>query len=390
MQNKAILTLYPTELPCLSEKQKPIDMKKKTSSLIPAAAIPVAETKPFGKTFTIKGESLSPGPNLPDDVKAVAKPFKSQAELTKLVLSNRAILFGEQSIGLNPKVGDSLLPWDAFLFDFSAPMKPECYVIKTAIESKDFMGFIASMTKVFASVRHLENRRELVNTIGRTMSKDKRLQSNIEKYYSKGYTIAELLEQTFLRKPQVLLLTDDIHWIPLGFASAYPETWGDMLKCIHLQKYQMGKTMILSMNPPFAELKEKPKTTVPAKERVIHTEADHLAKASDLSRTMYEKQKADILKIDKSVVFNAKGKHYISVKKGSGRNLAFFHFRKSGIYLVVMLEEKIVRKMVKKAEIKSLPESVQKFWNGKSTGLIISHADQFKEISEVFKKLIKQ
>ena len=365
-------------------------MKKPKSTLTPPATIPVAETKPFGQTFTIKGESLSPGPILPDDVKAVPRPFKSQNEFTKLVLSNRAVLFGERSIGLIPKVGDFTLLWDAFLFDFSNPMKPECYLIKTATESKDFMGFISSMTKVFGYLRHPENRRELVNTIGRTTGKDKRLQQNIAKYFSKGYSIVDLLEQTFFRKPQVLLLTDDLHQIPLGFTSAYPETWGDMLKCIHLQRYLVGKMMILSMHPTLTELQERPKAKAPAKERVIHTEADHLTKASDLSRSMYEKLKADILKIDKSVVVNAKGKHYISVKKGTGRNLAFFHFRKSGIYLVVMLEEKMVRKMVKKAEVKSLPESVQKFWNGNSTGLVISGMDQLKEITELFKKLIKQ
>ena len=372
-----------------SGKLKPIDMKKQTSPLSNTTTIPVVETKSFGQSFSVKGEVLTPAPSLSDNVKAVVKPFKSQEELTKLVLSNREVLFGEQSMGLIPKDGDSSLSWDGLLFDFSTPMKPECYLLKTEIQNTDFMGFIASMTKVFAFVRHLENRLELANSIGRTMGKDKRLQNKIEKHYSKGYTIADLLEQTFLRKPQELLLTDDIHWIPLGFASAYPETWGDMLKCIHLQKYQVGKSMILSMNPSFADLKAKPKTDV-AKERIVHTEADHLAKASDLSRTIYEKLKADILRIDKSVVFNAKGKHYISVKKGSGKNLAFFHYRKSGIYLVVMLEEKVVRKVVKKAEVKHLSDSAMKFWNGKSTGLVISGVDQLKEVTEVFKRLIKQ
>jgi hypothetical protein len=55
-----------------------------------------------------------------------------------------------------------------------------------------------------------------------------------------------------------------------------------------------------------------------------------------------------------------------------------------------MLEEKLVRKIVKHHEVKSLPPSVQKFWNGKSTGLIISSTDYLREIIEVLKKLIKQ
>ncbi len=357
------------------------------SSLKLATALSASATNSFGKTFIVKGESLSPGPSLLDDVKATPKPFKSQQEFNKFVLGNRDVLFGDQTMGLSHKVNGVKSLWDAFLFVFTNPGKPECYLIKTAIQSKDFMGFISSMTELFGFVRHLENRRELVRMIGLGMGKDKRLQARIEKHCGKRVSISDLLDQTFFRKPQVLLLTDDIHQIPLGFASAYPETWGDMLKSIHLQKYQVGKTTVLTMNPPLADLKEKSKVS---QERIIHSEADHLKKASDLSRTIYEKLKAAILKIDKPIFFNAKGKHYISVKKGSGKNLAFFHYRKSGIYLVVMLEEKVVRKMVKKAEIKSLPESVQKFWNGSSTGLMITREDQLKEVIELFKKLIKQ
>ena len=126
------------------------------------------------------------------------------------------------------------------------------------------------------------------------------------------------------------------------------------------------------------------------KEKIIHTEENHLEKSSELVRAIYKKLKAEAIKNDKSMVFNPKGKHYVSMKKGTEKNLAFFHFRKSSMYLVVKLDEKIVRKLVKKSTIQSLPESVQKFWNGASTGLIISSTDHLKEIVEVLKKLIKQ
>ncbi len=100
-----------------------------------------------------------------------------------------------------------------------------------------------------------------------------------------------------------------------------------------------------------------------------------------------KKIKAELLKQDKTLIFNVK-QHYISMKKN--RNLAFFHLRKKNLYLVVMCAEKEVRKTVKHYVIKTLPPSVQKFWNGDSTGLVIEQPTNLVEIINLLKKVIKE
>lgn len=352
----------------------------------------MGETTGFGRVFVLKKDKLEPAVDLPENAKPVVKPFRAEQEFVDLIFGNRAVLFGEKTMGWKMEpTANSSFRWIKLLFDFTTPDSPRCYILAVILgKEKDFFEeFFPFMTRVFSLLRDVINIEMLVKLIGDGIKRNKQSLKAFEKHLH-GQKLDDLLAQTLLKAPKCLLITEDpLKELPT-VKKAYAETWGGMLDIIYIRKYLVGKTTMLSMHPSLADLKEKPKTKVPATERVIHTEADHLAKASDLSRSIYEKLKMEILKIDKSVVFNAKGKHYISVKKGSGKNLAFFHYRKSGIYLVVMLEEKVVRKMVKKSDVRRLPDSVQKFWNGPSTGLVISSTDQLKEITELFKKLIKQ
>ena len=116
------------------------------------------------------------------------------------------------------------------------------------------------------------------------------------------------------------------------------------------------------------------------------TEEDHLKGVSEAVKGIYMKIKTELLKEDSSLQFNPKS-IYISIRKD--RNLAFFHLRKQSIYLVVMCAEKQVRKTVKHHVVKTLPDSVKKFWNGESTGIVIERADNVQEIIGLLKKVIK-
>lgn len=361
--------------------------KKSTSKRQPqkSAPIPVSDRKPFGKTFILKDNTLTLVSEFPENAQFLPAPPLNKQDCSSLVFTNRIQLFGEKTIGLNVTSEASEYSWDAFLFDFSNEIKPQLYLLAVASGIAETM---LTMITLNACIASKENRSRLPAQLAAIIGKDKQRKKIFDAYLPKTSTLASMLEQVVTKSLRGLCVTtvDDRDGIQLF--NSYKEAHSDSLDVIYLHKYRVGKSHVLSMVPPFAELKVEAKQR--PKERVIHTEADHLAKGSDLSRSIYEKLKADILKIDKSVVFNAKGKHYVSVKKGSGKNLAFFHFRKSGIYLVVMLEEKIVRKIIKKAELKILPGSVKLFWNGESVGLVISAMDEVKEITEVFKKLLKQ
>jgi len=368
-------------------------MKKQASSLpLKPQAAPLQETTGFGRVFVLKKDKLETAVDLPENAKPIVKPFKTEQEFVNLIYGNRAVLFGEKTMGWKMEpTANSSFRWIKLLFDFTNPDSPRCYILAVILgKEKDFFEeFFPFMTRVFSLLRDVINIGMLVKLIGDGIKRNKSSLKAFEKHLQ-GKTLDDLLAHTLLKTPKCLLITEDPLTELSTVKKAYAETWGGMLDIIYIRKYLVGKATMLSMHPTLADFQRKPKELGPPKEKVIHTEDHHFSKGPLIGRTIYERLKSEALKIDKSIVFNAKGKHYISLKKGSGKNLAFFHFRKGGMYLVVMLEEKLVRKLVKHSEIKTLPESVQKFWNGKSTGLVISSMQHVKEIVEVFKKLIKQ
>ena len=362
-------------------------MKKQTSSLPKPAVVPTVDTRPFGQVFLIKKDgTLTSEPGMPDNGEALLAML-SYEEMNKLVFANRPVIFGERTIGLTAKIGTMTFPFDAFLFDFSNTENPQCFLLATA---KGVAVSMLAMIAIKSYLEAIENRAVLIEMLSKHIRKDKLMQ-RILKPIVEGSTIEKMLEYVIRKRLRALFLSNEDDSDCIKLFTSFAETHSDTLDIIFLRKYKVGKVNMLSMFPPFSDLKEKQEVKVKApKEKIVHTEDHHFLKGSAVVRSMYEKLKVAATKLDKTIVFNSKGRHYISMKKGAGKNLAFFHLRKDSIYLVVMLEEKLVRKMVKKSEIKSLPESVQKFWNGKCTGLVFSGTEHLTEIIEVLKKLIKQ
>lgn len=342
------------------------------------AAIPATNTNPFGRVFLIKGETLHLEPNLPEGFDPIPRPFKSEEEFRKLVFANRAVLFGEQTVGLHSKAEEI-----HFLFDFSEAENPRCYILKMVSGIAQSM---LSMITMNAYLRDKEERIKLIETLTVILRKDKRIQKVIATHLN-GWSIEQFLEHTMLRRLRALYLSGETDSETVSLYSRFAENTWDFIDIIYLRKYQVGKQIMLSMHPSLSDFREKPKAE---KEKIIYGEDHHLSKGSDAVRAIYGKLKTEIFKIEKSVVFIPNGKHYIAMKKKGGKNAAFFHIRKTSIYLVVKVDEKIVRKTVKHHEIKSLPASVQKFWNGASTGLVITGTEYLKEITDVIKVLIKQ
>lgn len=366
-------------------------MTKKQSSLSKQqpAALPATDDCPFGQVFLIKKDgTMTPEPGIPEGQEPLLAMLSTE-EMDKLVTTNRAVLFGERTIGLTAQIGDFKFNWDAFLFDFSNREDPRCYLLRFA---KGVTQSMLSMIVLNNILEAPEHRTPLIQALITHIQKDKTKLKIFKPFIVEGYTLENMLEYVIRRNLRALFLVNEDDPDCARLYSSYAETRSATLDVMFLRKYKVGKHNMLSVFPEFSETRKKQEFKAPEpkpkKEKVVHTEEFHLSK-STVAAALYEKLKAATIKIDKSVIFNPKGKHYIAMKKPGGKNLAFFHLRKS-MYLVVKLDEKIVRKMVKKNSIQSLPASVQKFWNGPSTGLVISSTDHLKEIVEVLKKLIKQ
>ena len=61
---------------------------------------------------------------------------------------------------------------------------------------------------------------------------------------------------------------------------------------------------------------------------------------------------------------------------------------KKKISLVVMNPDKDTRKQIKHHEVKTLAESVQKFWNGKCCTIVIENEKNLNEVISLLKKLV--
>lgn len=100
---------------------------------------------------------------------------------------------------------------------------------------------------------------------------------------------------------------------------------------------------------------------------------------------LYQSDQQQKIKKDSTLQFNAQ-KYYVSMRKN--RNLAFFHFSRKKISLVVMNPDNATRKVIKHHEVKTLTEKVQKFWNGASCTIVIEGMKHINEVISLLKKLV--
>ena len=217
---------------------------------------------------------------------------------------------------------------------------------------------------------------------GKLIDADKQKKNELQARLREEQDISKLLSEMLANKPAILLVRDNENVVLNLMQAVYIETWGKMVRQIMIKKYYCGNDKIFSAKPDFADIwkNEKSRKT----EIVKSTEEDHLKACSEIARNIYNEIKTALLKADNSIEFNAK-KIYISVRKN--KNLAFFHLRKK-ISLVVMCPEEDVRKQIKYHEIKSLPASVQKFWNGASCTIVIENSANIAEVINLLKKMI--
>lgn len=355
---------------------------KKKSSLPSPSAVAEIDTHAFSKVFQLKKGILETVPALPDK-EAIALPFKSEAELASLVAGNRAVLFGERIIGLSGRLDSASFPWYALLFDFTGA-KPRCYMLVVMIANTPTTTVLCTLSETFTYMEKPKSRDILVNAL-RTALKTKAIARAFEQYLGKEPSTEDL--GTLTKRWKCLFITDTEPHIMGWFKSAFAHSWTNLLEVVTLQKCRIGKECFVGMHP--ASVQPEQVLEKAPREKVTHDEAHHLSKGAAVVQSIYKKLKTDVSKIAPRVEFNPKGKHYIAMKVNGGKNLAFFHFRKNCMYLVIKLDEKIVRKALKKNRVVSLPGSVQKFWNGASTGLVVDSMDHLKEVVELFKKLIK-
>jgi predicted transport protein len=360
----------------VNQKKSTEDNQKKSSEKV--AVI-------FRNAYFLKGNLLHPltGTEQINSVAAVERKFRSAKELEQLVSLNHKTLFGPHSFfipvqakayGLFGKGFDPA----GFLFDLSDPAKPKFYVVEIRLSTQEFYTNIFSrLTRFLSYFKNQENFEKLCKIIGKNKKVEVELKSRMGSNEITDYLAGIIVNRSF-----ILFVTDgEIKEMPEAM-SVYLTAW-QMVKTVFIRKYSSNGNTICTMVPSFSELHLNGKKRIP---NAPVNEEYHLEDATDEIKSVYNKIKTELLKVNNQLQFNPQ-KYYISMRKD--RNLAFFHFARKKISLVVMNSEKDTRKQIKNHEVKALTEKVQKFWNGPSCTIVIENSSNSQEVINLLKKLIK-
>jgi predicted transport protein len=347
--------------------------------------IPLDIWKEIGGTLTPKGEeelketleeeatenaSLEGKNDEPVEIK-----FNSVKELEQLLMVNRQTFFGENTLLFMKKDGaqNENFP-GTFLLDFSIAGKPRIYFLEVALSQQNLWEYFMHITQFFALMKNKQDHASFVEHLIEIIDSDKKTKQELESFLLNDVEISDLLISVLENKPLLLLFTNSVISEISLFAETYFDTWGKLLKTIVIQKFSTAGEDSIVMTPCFSDLTKTVKSKV---ESVKCTEEDHLKELPERIRNIYGEIKTALLETDSSIEFNPK-KHYISVRKN--KNLAFVILRKKNVDIVIMNPENDTRNKIKYHHVKTLPASVQKFWNGDCCTLVIENSDELSEV----------
>jgi predicted transport protein len=304
--------------------------------------------------------------------------------MEELVLINSKDFFGENALLFKDDAvfRDDHYP-DKFLIDFSNPEKPRIYLLEVTFPRQDFGQCFFRITHYFALLRNKNNHNALRYKLHEIINSDKVLKDELQSQIQEETPILEFLRTLLENRPLVLLITSGvISEIPL-FLETYSETWGKMFKTLILKKFSDEEEITYLMTPAFADLLKNEKSKSLA--IVKSTEEDHLELLTTSIRNIYLEIKTALLETDSLLEFNPK-KHYISVRKN--KNLAFIQLKRKNIDIVVMNPLESTVELIKHHRIKTLPVSVQKFWNGACCTIVIENSDNLEEVIDLLKVVV--
>ncbi|MFA6089445.1 MAG: DUF5655 domain-containing protein [Candidatus Woesearchaeota archaeon] len=314
----------------------------------------------------------------------IAKRFFSEAEMEDVVFADSKDFFGENVLQFKEdcEFPDEHYP-DKFLIDFSIPEKPRIYLFEVVLSVENFGLYFLRVIHFFSLLKNKKNFDALIYKLHEIINSNKEMKDELQSRIHEETVILEFLRTLLENNPLVLLITsNEISGMPL-FSETYIETWSKMFKTLVLRMFSNEEETTYSITPSFADLFKSEKSKFPM--IVKSTEEDHLELLPTSIRNIYLEIKTALLETDSSLEFNPK-KHYISVRKN--KNLAFIQLKRKNIDIVVMNPLESTLELIKHHRIKTLPPSVQKFWNGACCTIVIENADYLEDVIELLRVVI--
>ena len=318
--------------------------------------------------------------------------FDKEADFEREVVANSKLFFGTGSIYIDAKrkieakgLGNSIP--DGFLFDLADKDNPEFYLVEAELVSHDFFKHIfPQVTKFFGFFKNSKSQADLVEKIHTIITNDSNLKKEFKKHLGER-EVYKFIKDTIERSQNILLIIDGDKKEMPEIIETYTDTWGKMVKHILIKKFVNNGETIFTMHPDFEniEFADIENENFEDTQDAAYNEEEHFEGVSDTVKEIYNDIKSELLKTNRNLVFNPQ-KYYISIR--TDKNVAFFKIRRKKIALVVMHPEDETRKVIKHNFVKTLADSVQKFYNGRSCAIMIENKDNLGEVTSLLKKLI--
>lgn len=320
--------------------------------------------------------------------------YQTEDEFEKDIVDNADLFFGETSIYIDIKKtikSESLgntIP-DGYLLDLSDIENPEFYLVDVELYKHDFYSHIfPQITKFFAFFQSLSSRRELVDKIYLILNEDPFLKDKFLKPSNRS-EIYKYLSDLVENSQNILLIIDEEKKELPNIVQTYTDTWGKMVKIEIIKKFTTPEQTVFAMEPEFDTVEyslNKSVEDVTIKNTLV-TENFHLENKKPFVISLYNKLKNLFLEVNPELQFNPQ-KYYISVV--NEKNVIFYKIRKEKIRLIVMIAEEQIRSQALLHSVKSLSESVQKFYNGKCAAIDIENDQNLEEIINLVKPIIEK
>ena len=311
--------------------------------------------------------------------------FHVKSDLEEFIIQYHKMLFGENTLIIdNTKSTNEYFP-NLFLLDFNDKDKPRMYVVEINIADNSLGLLYARITHFLAYLKNKSYQNEFLAELCNVVNANDEVRNELKKWLQEKQELSDFLSDMLKNKPAVLLVKDTENVVLDLMQAVYLDTWGKMVRQILVKKYYCKDDTIYDVTPPFADIWKNEKSK--KEEGVQLTENDHLCELPDRIRKIYNDIKTALLETDSTLEFNPK-KHYISIRKN--KNLAFLHLRRKNVDIVVMNPEKNTRELISHHYIKTLPASVQKFWNGECCTIVVENSHDLNEVVELLRMVVKK
>ena len=315
------------------------------------------------------------------------KKYKYESEFEDMIFKNSKVFFGEDTILIQTKTkvsGGSLgntIP-DGFLFDFSDMNDIKFFLIEVELSNHSFYSHIfPQITKFFSFLRtSAPNQIELVDEMYRIISNNENLLMRFKEKI-KNEDLYKVLKDTIESSQDILILIDEVLPEFRAIQETYTDTWDKYVKILKVEEYVNDKDSIYSITPDFKVLSETEAVFIQDENFIgtkKYTEEFHMEGKTEVVKKTYQKIRDSLPEF----TFNYQ-RYYISIR--NSKNFAYLRCKKKFIRLMIMLPEDEVKKIITNYELKTPKISVQTFYNGPCTDILIKNLDHINEVCQALR-----